>query len=66
MLKIIRLPDKPASSKNNSSKPASSKNNGNSLVFERNDNNNKIRFSDNDMKYTKKSEKLKSQKLAKF
>ena len=59
MLKTIRLFDKLAFSKNNS----------NELAFIKNNSNNKIdKFSvgDNNLEHTKKSRKLKSQKLFKF
>ena len=55
ILKTTRLPNKWAFSKNDGNNPA----------FAKNNDNNKIWFSDNNIKYTKKSEKLKYQKLAK-
>ena len=56
MIKTTRSPNKSAPSNNNGNKPASGKNNIN----------NKVGLSDNGVEYTKKSKKLKSQKLAKF
>ena len=56
MVKIIRLSDEPAPSKNNVSRLASGKNNGNEEIDE---------FRDNSIKYAKKSGKLKGQNLAK-
>ena len=60
-------PNKSTSSRNNSSRSASSKNNNSKSAFRRNNSDNKVnRFGvgRNDIKYTKKSEKLsKSRKL---
>ena len=47
---MIRLPDKPAPSKNDNSRP----------VFEKNNSNNKVRFGNNGIEYIKKLRKLKS------
>ena len=66
MLKTTGLLDELASGINYSSKLAFSKNNSSKLVFENNEgdiDNNK--FSGDDMKYAKKSEKTKAQKLLK-
>ena len=61
MLKIIKWPDEPISSKNNSNKLASSKNNNNKLAFKRNINNSKLdrySISNDDIEYAKKLGKL--------
>ena len=61
MLKTTRLPDKPTSSKNNSSKSVSSKNNNSKPVSKRNDSNGEVNgfgINRNDVKHAKKSGKL--------
>ena len=67
MLKMIRLLDEPAFSRNNGSKLASSENNNNRLASRKNDGKNEVnRFSigRNSIEYTKKLRKLsKSKKL---
>ena len=74
-MKTTGLPDKPASSKNDSSKLASNKNNNNRLTSRKNDSNNNVNkfgVSRNGIEHTKKSEKLsksgksKSKKISKF
>ena len=68
MLKTTKLPNEPTSSKNNGSKLASSKNNNNKPTFEKNNGDNVVnKFGDSGdgIKYTKKSGKLKGQKLTK-
>ena len=62
MLKVIKLSNKPVFDKNNSSKLAFSKNNNNKLASRKNDSDNKVDgfgISNNGIKYTKKSKKLK-------
>ena len=64
MLKTIESPNKPSPSRNNGIKSASSRNNNSKPVFGRNNGNGEVvKFGG--MGYTKKSEKLKGQKLAK-
>ena len=58
ILKIIRLPIKPALSKNNNNKLAFKKNNSNSKV-------NKSSISNNSIKYAKKSKKLSKSRKSK-
>ena len=61
ILKMIRLSDKLTFSRNDSSKFAFSRNNNSKLAFKKNDSNDKINGFDvgrNDIKHTKKSEKL--------
>ena len=72
ILKTIRLPNKPASSKNNGSKSASSRNNNSRQIFKRNDGNDEVDgfdVSGNSVKHAKKLRKLsklrKSSKLGK-
>ena len=58
MLKTIRLPDKPASSRNNGNRSASSRNDNSRPVFRSNDNNSEVnRFgvNRNGMEHIKKS-----------
>ena len=58
---MTELLDKPVFNKNNSNKPASNKNNGNKPIFGRNNSDGEIdRFNYDDIKYAKKSKKLKS------
>ena len=57
--------DKLASSKKNGSKPVFSRNNSNKLAFKRNNGNSKVGFDGDNIKYAKKSKKLKNQKLTK-
>ena len=60
ILKITRLPNESAFSKNNGNKPAPSKNDSNKLVSRKNNSNNEInRFGDNSVEYTKKLKNLK-------
>ena len=67
MLKTIRSPDKPAPNRNNGSRLASNRNNNNKPASGRNNGNGKVdEFVGDGVEHTKKSEKLKSQKLAKF
>ena len=56
MLKLTKSPDKPAPSRNNSNKPTFGRNDSNSENDE---------FGGNGVKYSKKSEKMKSQNLVK-
>ena len=64
---MIGLLDKPIFSKNNDSKSAFNRNNNSSPASKRNNGNNKIdECGSNDIEHTKKSGKLKGQKLAKF
>ena len=68
MLKIIRLPNKPASNKNNNNKSVSSKNNNNKSIFRKNNSNSKVNGFDiswNNIKHAKKLRKLKSKKIFK-
>ena len=74
MLKITRLPDKPALGKKNGSRLVSNKNNDSKQTFGKNNSNNKVdRFGvgKNGMEHTKKSRKLsksgnsKSKKISK-
>ena len=74
MLKTTKLPDKPASNKNNGSRSTFNKNNNSRLVFERNNGNNKVNgfgISKNRVKHAKKLKKLsksgksKSKKMSK-
>ena len=61
MLKIIKLPNKPTSSKNNGSTSTSFKNNNSKPAFRKNNGNNKVNgfsISRNDVEYTKKVGKL--------
>ena len=66
---MTELFDKPVFNKNNSSKSAFSRNDNSKLVFRKNDDNNEINKFDinkNGVRYAKKSEKLKSEKMSKF
>ena len=65
-MKIIRLFDKSAFNKNNSSRLAFNKNNNSKLVFRRNNSDNKVKFDDNNIKHAKNLRKSKSQKLKKL
>ena len=68
MLKTTRSPDKPASSRNNSSKSASNRNNDSKQVSGKNDGNGEVyRFgiSGNGIEHAKKSGKWKSEKMSK-
>ena len=68
MLKIIKLPNKSASSRNNGNKLAFSKNNNNKPAFRKNNGNNKIdgfSVSKNSTKHAKKSEKLSKSRKSK-
>ena len=62
---MTRLFNELVFSKNNGSRPISSRNNKNKSVFEKNNRNSEIRFDGNRVKYAKKSEKFKCQKLVK-
>ena len=66
ILKIIRLSDVPASSKNDDNKSASSRNDNSRPASRKNDGNGEInKFGGNSVKYAKKSGKLKDQKSVK-
>ena len=61
MLKTTGLPNKPAPGRNDNSRSAFSRNNNNKLTFRRNNSNGEVdEFGGDDVKYTKKSGKLKS------
>ena len=62
ILKITKLRNEPALSRNNNSRLASNINNNNKLAFEKNDGNNEFRFNGNKVEYIKKLKKSKSQK----
>ena len=59
MLKTTKLLDKLALNRNNGNKLVSNKNDNSRLTFKKNDNNSEIRFSDDCIKYAKKSGKSK-------
>ena len=68
MLKIIKLPNKLASSRNNCNKSAFSKNNNSKLAFKKNNNNGKVNgynIDKNSIKYAKKSGKLSKSRKSK-